>query len=1027
MIKIMNLLFHFRSRLFCGCGCVGVLLLASATGRAVAEQPDLRGYWRMDDGVGLAIADSSGNGNNGSVRSVRWTGGVHNAAAQLNREGIHCGNDSSLNLTDAISIDAWVKPWSPRYPEQPTILRKEGAYALHLGPKKAATFSLWLDDQKESVSADLTDWPNGQWRHIAGTFDGRTMKIYINGKLDSEKWFAEGKKISTNSSPLEIGASRKRKLFSGTLDEVRIAAHAFSPEEVISTFRDGMFDVSRKNNIFTSFYEKYDKRNPTPLVPGTLWIDAEDFHDYGGWWMDTQFAPRMGSPFLIAAGLGTPVDNATTTVTIPEAGEYRLWVRAKNWLANGHSPGKFNVQVNGKKSDTVFGMNEKREWVWEDGGTFQLSEGETKIELEDITGYYGRCDAMILSKDPDFVPKQKQEDYLAMRDLHVEKLPVKEMGHFDFIVVGAGAAGCNAAIAAARGGAKVALIQDRPMVGGNNSSEMGVPISGGSSSGKGRETGLNEEIGRISAYNYETKWASGAEHVLAAEPNITVFLNSHVFKAETDANQRITAVTAFDMIDGHHTRYTGDYFADCTGDGWLGYYAGAEYMLGRETKEMFGEEHAKDEADNITMSGSLMQNAILGYQAIDMGEPIQFDAPEWVYDLRENGDSYMKRPKPENGIRAGNWWHENYGEMDDLWDPEWARDDLILVSMSYYNWIKNHSPLAEKAANYQLTYIPITNAKRETRRLVGDHVLVEQEVVNREVFPDRVGYFVWMLDIHHPRGIFSNEGPFDFDVKISPASIPFRILYSKDIPNMLMAGRNISVTHVTLGTARVQGTTGMMGQIIGTAAAMCVKKKITPRAIYQSHVPELQQQLMKDDITILHLGNEDPGDFARTASVTASSSMSANDGPENAINGIVRPLDDNMEMWIGKVPNNMWISDPDQSLPQWLELDLGEAKSFNSIYLTFDTNLNNKRYRSWKFTPDERMPPECARDYRVQFHDGSDWLTVVEAKDNYQRRRIHTFDEVESSKLRVLVDKTNGDPSARIYEVRVYNETTAEN
>lgn len=252
-------------------------------------------------------------------------------------------------------------------------------------------------------------------------------------------------------------------------------------------------------------------------------------------------------------------------------------------------------------------------------------------------------------------------------------------------------------------------------------------------------------------------------------------------------------------------------------------------------------------------AASLTQNSILGYQAIDMGAPIEFDAPPWVYDMRDNADTYSERPKFENGIRAGNWWTENDGRNDDLWDPEWARDDLILVSMSYYNWIKNYSPLAEKAKNFKLSYIPITNAKRETRRLVGDHVLVEGEVVDRKVFSDRVGYFVWKLDVHHPDGIFSTGSPYDYETNVSPASIPLRILYSKDVPNMFMAGRNVSVTAVTLGTARVQGTTGMMGQIIGTAAAMCLKHQTTPRGLYQSHIPQLQQQLLKDDITIPHV------------------------------------------------------------------------------------------------------------------------------------------------------------------------------
>ena len=1002
------------------CGLIAALALLNPL--ALSAEKDLRGHWRLDDGVGLAIADSSSHGNDGQAREVRWTAGVHKSALQLHSGGnIDCGNDESLNIEDAISIDAWLKPWNPRYPDQPTVLRKEGAYALHLGPSKAVSFTLWFDGREERVSAELTEWPAGQWRYFAGTFDGKTMKVYVNGKVAAEKEVGAEKKISQNKAPVYIGSVRKRKAYTGTLDEIRLAAYAFSEAEMMDSFRAGMFDVSRKRNVFTSFYEKFGKRKVAPLVPGILWIDAEDFDDYGGWWMDTQFVPQMGSPYLMAAGLHKTVENAKTTVKISEPGKYRLWVRSKNWLARGHAPGRFNVLVNGKKSETVFGAAEQRAWVWQDGGIFEL-KGDTEIQLEDLTGYYGRCDAIILTSDMDFVPRQEQKDYLAMRKRLVGETPAKDMGHFDFIVVGGGVAGCNAAIAAARGGAKVALIQDRPMVGGNNSSEMGVPVSGGSSIGKGREAGLNEEVGRIAAYNFNQKWAAGAEQVLAAEPNVTVFLNTHVFKAETDEDKRIKSVTAFNMIDGHHTRYSADFFADCTGDGWLGYYAGAEWMLGRESKEQFGESNAKDIADNITMSGSLMQHSVLGYQAIDMGEPVEFKAEPWFYDMRKNDGSYEKRPRFADRYRAGTWWTENHGRNDDLWDPEWARDDLILVSLSFYEWIKNVSTHAEKAANYKLTYIPVTNAKRETRRLVGDIIVTEHDIVNRKVFPDRVGYFVWKLDVHHPLGIFSEESPYDFETNISPASIPLRSMYSKDVPNMFMAGRNTSVTHVALGSSRVQGTTGMMGQAIGTAAAMCVKNKTTPRELCKSHMPELQQQLLKDDVTILHLRNEDPKDLARKAKVSASSSQSDKDGPQNAINGLTRPLDDDMEMWIGKVPNNMWISDPTKAMPQWLMVDFGEKKKLNSVYLTFDTNLNAKRYVSWEFKDEERMPPECARNYRVEYHDGNDWVKVAEAKNNYMRRRIHKFASVEASKLRVVVDKTNGDPSARIFEIRAYEE-----
>ena len=384
----------------------------------------------MDDGVGLDIVDSSGNGNDGRASSVRWSSGVHNSAVQINRGGvIDCGNSESLNITKAISIDAWVKPWSPRYQEQPTILRKEGAYALHLGPSKAASFTVWVDGKPQSLSAKIGDWPNGQWRHLLGSYDGTSIRIYLNGSLAAEKNIAGGK-ISKSNSAIHIGSSRRRMRFSGTIDEVRVMAETISAEQVLDTFRAGMFDISRKRNVFTSFYEKYSKRKPVELEPGTLWIDVEDFDEYGGWWMDTQFVPRMGSPYLIAAGLGQPVENASTKVSIPVASMYRLWVRNKNWLANGHAPGKFQVAVNDRISETVFGTEPVRAWVWQDGGKFALQKGENRIELIDGTGYYGRCDAIILTRDLEFVPQQEQEDYLPMRERFVKETPVKEMGTF---------------------------------------------------------------------------------------------------------------------------------------------------------------------------------------------------------------------------------------------------------------------------------------------------------------------------------------------------------------------------------------------------------------------------------------------------------------------------------------------------------------------------------------------------------------------------------------------------------------------
>ncbi|MDZ8118436.1 FAD-dependent oxidoreductase [Pontiella agarivorans] len=992
----------------------------SAMLSAAAEKP--LANWRFDDGVGNTVADSSGHGNSGKIGEIKWVMGAVNSAGQLGYQaGVQIAHDPSLLPDKSFSVQAWIKPWAPKYDQHPNIVRKNGSYVFKLAPSKSLALVLWLNGEKKTFESKHKEWPNGKWQHVAATYDGKKVCLYVNGGLDST--FPASGIISGSASDCFIGAQNKQFFFNGTLDEVRLDGVALSSRDIAESSYKGRLEMARRDNRFTDFYEKIQKRSGETQVPGTLWIDAEDFSDYGGWWMDTQFVPQMGSPFLMAAGIGTPVENAKTTIKVPESGTYRLWVRNKNWYGNRYAPGQFAVSINGKKSETTFGTREQRAWVWQDGGTFELKKGETALELEDLTGWYGRCDALLLTKDLEFYPKQEQKDYLPMREKFVGTIPVKDAGHFDFIVVGGGVAGCNAAIAAARGGAKVALIQDRPMVGGNNSAEMGVPVSGGSSLGKGRETGLNEEIGRIHSYNFLSKWATGAERVIADEPNITLFLNEHVFEAETDKDNHIKAVKSFDMIDGQHTRYTADLFADCTGDGWLGYYAGADWMLGRESKEQFGEMNAKDIADNVTMSGSLMQNSILGYQAIDTGKPYTFEGEDWFYDLRMNEEGYVnQRPRYESGIRAGNWWTENHGRNDDLWDPEWTRDDLILVSLSYYHWIKNYSPLAEKAKNYQLRYIPVTNAKRETRRLVGDVIVTEHDILNRKVFPDRVGYFVWKLDVHHPLGIFSPGSPYDYENNISPASIPMRMLYSKDVPNLFMAGRHVSVTHVALGSARVQGTTGMMGQAVGAAAAMCLNYETTPRGIVQNHMSELQQQLLKDDVTIPHLRNEDPDDLALMANVKASSHKSLEDGVQNVINGLTRPMDENMEMWIGKVPNNMWISDPKQAMPQWVELDFGGKKKVNSVYLTFDTNLKVKRYTSWEQKPEERMPPECVRDYQVQVQKNGKWETVADVTNNYQRRRVHHFQTLETSKVRILITATNGDHSARIYEIRAYNE-----
>ena len=667
------------------------------------------------------------------------------------------------------------------------------------------------------------------------------IALYLNGELIGEAK-AKGKITNANTQVI-LGGSKINAGMYGRLDEARISNKAFSADEVHKSYREGQYEVAREESKFPAFFEKENKRIATAVIPGTLWIDAEDFEDYGGWSMDTQFVPQMGSPYLLATGIGKPVEDAKTVIKVPEKGEYRLWVRTRNWIKD-FAPGTFKVKLGENETKKVFGAEASGEWVWEDGGVYKLKKGETELRLQDLTGYYGRCDALVLTKDLDYKPtteltgyKTERADRTGMSDVAIDQ------GDFD-VIVGAGVAGINAAISSARTGAKTALIQDRPMIGGNNSLELGVVVSRPAHHGhpNARESGLNEEIGRERAYHFHGKWSQGAEIVAAKEPNLTIFLNTHVNEVERDGH-KIKAVKAFDMVDGKRTRYTAKQFIDCTGDGWLGYFAGAQYRFGREARSEFNESHAPEFADNITMSGCIMTGHTLSYNTKKHDKPVKFTGPEWLWDLRKNGEFIEARNDFKGSHSYGRWWQEHRGEVDDLWDPEHARDQLLLLNLSYWNWIKNYSSVKGEAANYEMTILPIGNAKRETRRLVGDHILTQDDVLSARKFPDVIASGGWSLDIHHPEGIFSKEGPFDFNTHAPMNPLPLRILYSKNIENLFFAGRNVSTTHTALGNVRVQATTGVLGQAAGTAAAMCVAKDVTPRGLYQNHIGELRETL----------------------------------------------------------------------------------------------------------------------------------------------------------------------------------------
>lgn len=602
-----------------------------------------------------------------------------------------------------------------------------------------------------------------------------------------------------------------------------------------------------------------------------LWVDALDFNNKGGWKEDTQFVHLMGSGYLIAAGEpGVPVIDASVRVKVPEKGLFRVWVRSRNWMRS-HSPGKFNLLVDGVGNDRVLGAMPSDRWVWEIAGDYALEAGEHILSLHDLTGYFGRCASILLTTDLDYVPSpEKDRVYSERARIKGINTEVQFAGDYDVIVVGGGPGGVPAAIAAARKGCRVLLLQNRAMLGGNGSTEVGITFDGASVAHVySRETGIAEEIRRLRDCdtNMIGDWTRAMEQLVAAEKNITVCYHMHVCSAEMQGNT-IRSVTALNICTLEKRRYTAKVFVDSTGDAWLGYFAGAKYRCGREGRHEHGESMAPAIGDTYTMSGALKAGNLPYFY--DTGAEVEYHAPEWVPSLGKSEEAFG-RIIDGNGAKI-HFWLETPNEYDDVWDAEETRDALLLVALGYYDFLKNVWSHRERAKNYKMDFVSVFSGHRESRRLIGDYVLTQNDCESGRTFDDVVTYTGWMLDIHHPEGAYSGKkGTMYCARHIPKAKVPYRCLYSKNIDNLFMAGRNISGTHIAIGTLRVENTIATMGQAVGTAAALCLKYGETPRGIYERHIRELQQTLIRDDQYIPGVKNVDERDPCLSAKATASS------------------------------------------------------------------------------------------------------------------------------------------------------------
>lgn len=606
----------------------------------------------------------------------------------------------------------------------------------------------------------------------------------------------------------------------------------------------------------------------------------------------------------------------------------------------------------------------------------------------------------------------------------------------DVLVAGGGPAGVAAALAAARSGARVVLCQDRPVLGGNASSEVRMHIVGADCSGRRgvplatetREGGIIEEIRLETAVRNPQRSASMLDLILyekcRAEPNLTLLLDTAVTGAEVDG-ERIVAAWA----DRHSTEdrfcIEAAVFIDCTGDGRLGVEAGAPFRHGREGKDEFGESLAVAEADRKTLGSTLL------FQARKHDRPMPFKAPPWARKFTEEDLKFRPHATAgvDRGLEYGYWWVEWGGTLDTVKDNAAIRDELLAIMLGVWDHIKNGGD--HGAENWALEWFGFLPGKRESRRFIGHYTMREQDLIESRPFEDAIAYGGWPIDLHPPEGIDAPGERPARQVQLEYLyDIPLRACVARYPVNLMFAGRNISATHVAFGSTRVMATCAAIGQGVGTAAAVAVSEGVTPCELLTRPdlIREVQQRLLRDDAYLIGHVNRDPADVARRARVRASSEQ-----PEGEAANILSGQTRSTHGPLGAPPSrtvpgtHRWMSDPARGLPAWIELEWETPVCPREIRLVFDTGLHRVLTLSHSDAFVQRMvwgrpQPETVADYVIEARaaDGR-WEKLVEVEGNYQRLRVHRLEKpVATTCLRITCLATQGIDHARLCEVRVY-------
>ena len=583
---------------------------------------------------------------------------------------------------------------------------------------------------------------------------------------------------------------------------------------------------------------------------------------------------------------------------------------------------------------------------------------------------------------------------------------------FEVAVIGGGIAGICAAVASARQGAKTILVQNRPVLGGNSSSEIRAHVNGVEHlRGTGlpeRETGIIEELLLHDRFlNPQASyplWDHSLYDFVIREPGLELMLNTQCTEAVMSGSGTIRSARCMQLTTEMHYTVNARVFIDCSGDGLLAASAGALFRTGREASSEFDEKYAPEVADGWQMGPSILM------ESKDMGKPTPYTPPSFAikYDAVKS-----HRGRTFDHYWIGPWWIEVGSDLDIIADQDTIRQKLMGYVHGVWDYIKNSGKFPE-AEDLALDWVGNLPGPRESRRFIGDFILSEKDLLEHRLFDDAVAYGGWSLDEHCPGGIENlREPPSYFHEGFAEVyQIPYRCLYSKNVPNLLLAGRNVSQTHIAMSSTRVQGTTALMGQAAGAAAGLCIREDVLPREAGERYMDDIQEQLLRDDAFIPKRPSAAPGDLARRAcAISASSTMSGDVGL--LTDGWSRDID-------GEIHH--WQSD---GLPAQVQLEWAEPVALASVEVKCDTNLQRifgfkKTHENVRRKTTLEVPGELLKSLECEAYVDGEWVEVGAVDANRTRLVKFRFDQVNATSIRISLKETYGACNAKLFEVRCY-------